>query len=147
MANRRNLVLGGSGTIGTELCKSLIKQGEEVINLDLKNGFDLRFMDLMPYKNVDYLWFLAWEVGGAKYIYNNNNLYDIINNNSLICHNIFSFLKKTKIPFLFTSSQLASSDNTYGITKLLGEEWTKILGGKTVRFWNVYGWEEPSEKS
>ena len=147
MANRKNLVLGGSGTIGSVLCKTLLEKGEEVINLDLKMGFDLRKESLLQYDNVDYVWFLAWEVGGAKFLYNKNHYFDIIHNNTLICQNVFTFLNKTKIPFMFTSSQLASTNNTYGVTKILGEEWTKILGGKIVRFWNIYSWEEPSEKS
>lgn len=29
----------------------------------------------------------------------------------------------------------------------IGEVWTKELGGKTVRLWNVYGWEEPDIRS
>ena len=39
---RKNLVLGGSGTIGKPLCNFLTAMGEEVINLDIKNnGVDL----------------------------------------------------------------------------------------------------------
>ncbi len=147
MGVTKNLVLGGSGTIGTALCKHLKQIGEEVINLDLKNDFDLRKDDLTPYKNVDYVWFLAWDVGGAKYLNNKENFYNIINNNTLITQRAFSFLKSYEIPFMFTSSQLATSDNIYGLTKLMGEEWTKLLGGQLVKLWNVYGWEEPGEKS
>ncbi|RLD57313.1 MAG: hypothetical protein DRJ01_14025 [Bacteroidetes bacterium] len=147
MANRKNLVLGGSGTIGSALCKELKDQGEEVINLDLKIGFDLRTLNLFNYKNVDYVWFLAWDVGGAKYLYNADNQLKIIQNNTRICENVFSFLKSTQIPFMFVSSQLASYDNAYGVTKKLGEEWSRILNGNIVRFWNVYGWETPGEKS
>lgn len=147
MAIRKNLVLGGSGTIGSALCKELKKQGEEVINLDLKIGFDLRTLNLFNYKNVDYVWFLAWEVGGAKFLYNQDNQLKIIQNNTKICENVFSFLKSTQIPFMFASSQLASYDNAYGVTKKLGEQWTRIINGSIVRFWNVYGWEIPGEKS
>ena len=147
MGNRRNLVLGGSGTIGKPLCSYLESLGEEVVNLDIVNGFDLRSDDMMPYKDVDFVWFLAWDVGGAKYLNSPQNLFDIINNNTLICQKVFTFLKASSLPFLFTSSQLAASDNTYGVTKLLGEEWTRLLEGKIVKLWNVYGWEEPGERS
>ncbi len=147
MAVRKNLVLGGSGTIGSALCNHLIAIGEEVINLDIKEGFDLRIMDIDNYMNVDYVWFLAWDVGGAKYLYNTEHQIEILKNNTGICRHVFHFIEKYKIPFIFASSQLANTDNSYGITKLLGELWTQQLGGKTVRFWNVYGWENPSEKS
>jgi nucleoside-diphosphate-sugar epimerase len=147
MAIRKNLVLGGSGTIGSALCEHLTELGEEVINLDIKQGFDLRVMELDPYKNVDYIWFLAWDVGGAKYLYNTEHQIEILKNNTGICRHVFHFIEKYHIPFMFASSQLANTDNSYGITKLLGELWTQQLGGKIVRFWNVYGWEDPSEKS
>src|SRR6266581_1573659 len=96
-----NLVLGGSGTIGSALCRFLESKNEKVINLDEKN------------------------------------LLTIIHNNTLLSEKIFSFLEKTKIPFMFASSQLAVSDTPYGVTKLLGEEWTRLLAGQIVRFWNV----------
>lgn len=147
MATKRNLVLGGSGTIGTALCKYLRKMGEEVVNLDIKDGFDLRIDPLSPYKNVDYVWFMAWEVGGAKYLSNERYLVDIIKKNTIICEKVFQFLEDTKLPFMFASSQLAAPDTPYGVTKLLGEEWTRLLNGQICRFWNVYGWEEPGEKS
>lgn len=147
MGTASNLVLGGSGTIGSSLCKYLKSKNEKVINLDLKDGFDLRRNSMQEFEKVDYVWFLAWEVGGAKYLTNENNLLKIIRNNAQICENVFSFLEKTKIPFMFASSQLAAPGTPYGVTKLLGEEWARLLKGQVVRFWNVYGWEEPGERS
>lgn len=147
MTKMRNLVLGGSGMIGSHLCQYLLSTGEEVVSLDLTTGFDLRKDDLTPYRNVDFVWFLAWEVGGSKFLTDQNNFISIIKNNTQICANVFQFLEDTKIPFLFASTQLAAPDNVYGVTKLLGENWTKALGGKIVRFWNVYGWEDPGERS
>jgi nucleoside-diphosphate-sugar epimerase len=149
MGVKRNLVLGGSGLVGKGLCAHLESIGEEVINIDIKNGsqFDLRVMDLMPYAGVDFVWFLAWDVGGAKYLTQSKNLLNILKNNTLLCERVFGFLEETALPFMFATTQLADPNNTYGITKLLGEEWTRLLGGKTARFWNVYGWEEPGERS
>jgi nucleoside-diphosphate-sugar epimerase len=147
MAVRKNLVLGGAGTIGSSLCKYLKKIGEEVICLDIKTGFDIRNDDLNLYKDVDYVWFLAWDVGGAKYLSNEKFLLDIIQNNTIICEKVFQFISKNNLPFMFASSQLAAPDTPYGVTKLLGEEWSRLLGGQICRFWNVYGWEEPGEKS
>jgi nucleoside-diphosphate-sugar epimerase len=147
MGTTSNLVLGGSGTIGSSLCKHLLSKNEKVINLDMKDGYDLRTLSLEEYANVDYVWFLAWEVGGAKYLTNENNLLNIVRNNTILCERVFSFLEKSKRPFMFASSQLAAPGTPYGVTKLLGEEWTRLLGGQIVRFWNVYGWEEPGERS
>lgn len=147
MGTISNLVLGGSGLIGKELQEELVKNGEQVINLDIKEGVDLRTFSLEKYSTVDYVWFLAWDSGGAKYLTNEKNFLNIYKNNIQLCNNIFSFLEKHNKPFLFTSSQLAATDNPYGFTKLLGEEWGKLLSGKIVRMWNVYGWEEPAERS
>ncbi|MDX2003049.1 MAG: NAD(P)-dependent oxidoreductase [Chitinophagales bacterium] len=147
MGVSKNLVLGGSGLIGSALMKYLHQIGEEAINIDLKEGNDLREMDLSPYVGVDYVWFLAWDVGGAKYLTAEKNLLQILRNNTIICEKVFHFLELTNIPFLFTTTQLADTHNTYGITKILGEEWTRLLGGQMARLWNVYGWEEPGERS
>jgi len=147
MGVTKNLVLGGSGTIGSALCKYLVSQGEQVTNLDVKEGNDLCDMDMTPYAGHDFAWFLAWDVGGAKYLSEAGFQHSMMMNNARICTNVFSFLEKTKMPFLFTSSQLAAPDNTYGVTKLMGERWTHLLNGITVRLWNVYGWEEPGTKS
>ena len=148
MGAKVNLVLGGSGLVGDALCKHLLACGEEVINVDIKNGpeYDIRTMDLSVYSHVDYVWFLAWDVGGAKYLTAQKNLINILHNNTLLCERVFAFLEATQIPFLFATTQLAEPDNTYGITKILGQEWTKLLNGKSARFWNVYGWEEPGER-
>lgn len=147
MEAKRNLVLGGSGAIGNAFVKYLEGKGEIATNLDLKEGFDLRDKSLENYKDYDFVWFFAWDVGGAKYLMNPKNALNLLNNNMKMCVNVFGFLEKYKIPFLFASSQMAKIDNTYGLTKIVGEEYCKKLGGKIVRFWNVYSWEIPSEKS
>lgn len=144
---RKNLVLGGSGLVGKELQKQLAQIGEQIINLDIKEGTDLRTFSLEKYSDVDYVWFLAWDSGGAKYLTNEANFLNIYKNNIQLCNTIFSFIEKHNKPFLFTSSQLAATDNPYGFTKLMGEKWGELLGGKIVRMWNVYGWEEPDERS
>ena len=59
MSVKKNLVLGGSGMIGSHLCKYLLSKGEEVISLDLLSGFDLRKDALSQYKDVDFVWFFA----------------------------------------------------------------------------------------
>lgn len=143
----KNLVLGGSGAIGSHLCKHLLSIGEEVINVDIKEGWDIRTKPLDEYSHVDYVWFLAWDVGGAKFLTSQKNFLDIMNNNVRICQMVFNFLQQYQIPFLFASTQLAEKDNVYGLTKLLGEQWAQLLGGKVAKFWNVYAWEVPGERS
>ncbi|MEK7107276.1 MAG: NAD(P)-dependent oxidoreductase, partial [Patescibacteria group bacterium] len=41
----------------------------------------------------------------------------------------------------------ASEMLTLGVTKRVGEHWTRSLGGHIARLWNVYGWEPVGEKS
>ena len=147
MAPRVNLVLGGAGLVGKALCRELVSWGEDVISLDLKTGFDLRTDDLSPYAGVDRVWFLAWDVGGWKYLSAAENQAAMFANNTLICSKVFPFLEKEGLPFLFVSSQMVGSPGAYGTTKKLGEEWTKALGGVIARLWNVYGWEMPGPRS
>lgn len=147
MAAETNLVLGGAGLIGRALCGKLKSAGQEVISLDLRTGFDLRKDSLEGYSNSDFVWFLAWDVGGAKYLMNPDYQQDILLSNVRICERVFDFLYRTKTRFLFTTSQLSGSDNAYGTTKMLGEHWTRQVGGKLASLWNVYGWELPGIRS
>jgi nucleoside-diphosphate-sugar epimerase len=99
--------------------------------------------------DVDRVYFLAWDVGGAKYLYREEIQLQQINWNMKLLLNIMPQLQKKAVPFLFVSSQLAEEhDTVYGVTKRLGEVWTHLLEGVRVRLWNVYGpLEEPSERS
>jgi nucleoside-diphosphate-sugar epimerase len=93
------------------------------------------------------VWFLAWDTGGAKYIASRAHEHEIYRNNALLSARVFDHLAATGRPFLFTSSQLAGLPHAYGITKLLGEQWARQLGGKVARLWNTYGWEPPDVRS
>jgi nucleoside-diphosphate-sugar epimerase len=99
--------------------------------------------------DVDRVYFLAWEVGGAKYLYQENVQQKQLDWNLLLMLNIMPQLHEAGLPFLFVSSQLAEeTDTAYGVTKRLGEVWTHIVSGVCVRLWNVYGgYEEPSVRS
>ena len=60
----------------------------------------------------------------------------------------FEALKNYRKPFIFASSQMSNmSYSPYGVSKALGEAYTRSLGGITVKFWNVYGPEHDLEKS
>ena len=145
-----NLVIGSDGFVGTTFCRFLRDQGEYVRYFDLKRGpsEDARTAKL-DLNGVDRVYFLAWEVGGAKYLYREDIQFLQLDSNLKLMLNVFPQLQAAKIPFLFVSSQLAEEyDTVYGSTKRLGEVWTHLLGGVRVRLWNVYGaYEPPSERS
>lgn len=146
----KNLVIGSDGFVGKPLCEYLVAAGEEIIRFDIKRSKneDARLANL-SLKEVDRVYFLAWEVGGAKYLYRDDIQFLQLDSNLKLMLNVFPQLQAAKIPFLFVSSQLAEEhDTVYGSTKRLGEVWSHLLNGVRVRLWNVYGAYEPaSERS
>lgn len=145
-----NLVIGSEGFVGKPFCTYLENLGERVVHLDIKRGVheDARVADL-HLDDIDRIYFLAWDVGGAKYLYRDEVQFRQLDWNLKLLLNVMPQLQKRKLPFLFVSSQLAEEyDTVYGVTKRLGEVWTHLLGGVRVRLWNVYGpLEPPSERS
>jgi nucleoside-diphosphate-sugar epimerase len=146
----KNLVLGSEGFIGKEFCKYLESIGEVVVHFDIKNGDkeDGRIAKL-NLEGIDRVYFLAWDVGGAKYLYKEGAQLHQLDWNLKLMMNIMPQLQEGKVPFLFISSQLAEEyDTVYGVTKRLGEVWTRLLGGVFIRQWNIYGpMEEHTERS
>lgn len=146
----KNLVIGSEGFIGKSFCDYLEFIGEEVIRFDIKRGNseDARFAKI-NFNNVDRVYFLAWDVGGAKYLYKEDAQLTQLEWNLALMANLMPQIGKSNKPFLFISSQLAEEyDTVYGVTKRLGEVWTRLLGGVFIRQWNVYGpVEEISERS
>ncbi|MGA1368301.1 MAG: NAD-dependent epimerase/dehydratase family protein [Blastocatellia bacterium] len=144
----RELVLGGAGLIGTELVGQLRQAGHLVKSIDLRTGEDLRVIDLDPcLREVDRVWFLAWDTGGAKYLTLQERQHQMYLNNCQLSTRVFDALSRTKIPFLFVTSQLAGQPTAYGQTKWMAEGWARQLGGRIARLWNIYGWESPDERS
>jgi len=148
------LVLGSAGQVGVPLCSYLTSIGHEVLTFDLvdSESEDLRVPNnpkLDQYiDQCDFVFFLAWDVGGSRYLAKYQDTYDFISNNVKIIANTFEIIKKYNKPFIFASSQMANmSYSTYGTTKALGEKTTASLNGITVKFWNVYGPEHNLEKS
>ena len=145
----KHLILGSAGQIGYHLVEYLEDQGEEVIEYDIINYWDedLR-QDNNPkleylIQKCNFVHFLAFDVGGAKYLEKYQDTYEFIDNNLKIMNNTFRLLKQYNKPFIFASSQMSDmSYSTYGVLKLIGEKITKSLNGLTVRFWNVYGYEK-----
>jgi len=146
------LVLGSDGQIGAELCKFLIKKGHEVIKFDIANNpdQDLRIPSIVDdlVAQSDFVMFLAFDVGGSRYLKKYQHTYDFIENNTKLTLYTFESLRKYNKPFIFASSQMANmSYSPYGVCKSLGEIFAKALNGLTVKFWNVYGPEHDLEKS
>lgn len=141
---KTNLVIGSDGFIGTPFCKFLESKGERVIHFDIKRGKkeDARFSKL-PLSQADIVYFLAWDVGGSKYLYESNRQKMQLDWNMALMKNVFDQLEASKSRFLFISSQLSEEvDTVYGVTKRLGEVWTDLLGGTCIRVWNAYGYME-----
>jgi nucleoside-diphosphate-sugar epimerase len=148
------LVLGSAGQIGLALCQCLSAHGHSVLTYDIADHKD---QDLRIGTNPileqlvsqsDFVFFLAWDVGGSTYLAKYQDTFEFIQNNLKIITNTFEILKKQNKPFIFASSQMANmSYSSYGLTKSIGEKITSVLGGVTVKFWNVYGLEHNAEKT
>lgn len=145
---KNNLVIGSEGFIGNPFCKFLEEREEKVIHFDIKRNKkeDGRFYKF-DFKKFDKIYFLAWDVGGSKYLYNPILQSLQLKWNLALMTNIFTQFEKQKIKdFLFVSSQLSEeADTVYGSTKRLGEVWTSLLGGICIRVWNAYGLMEKQD--
>lgn len=146
------LVLGSAGQIGSELCKFLEINGHEVISFDVATDptQDLREPGILEelIVEVDFVMFLAFDVGGSRYLKKYQHTYEFIENNTKLTLYTFETLKKYNKPFIYASSQMANmSYSPYGICKSLAEVYAASLNGIVVKFWNVYGPEHNLDKS
>ena len=147
-------ILGSRGQIGAYLTEYLRDKGHEVTEFDVMNGED-QDLTVIPNPKLqhdirlsDFVFFLAFDVGGSRYLKKYQHTYEFINNNTRIMTNVFQWLKEYRKPFVFASSQMSNmSYSPYGVLKRVGELYTQTLGGLTVKFWNVYGVENDKEKS
>ena len=146
------LILGSAGQIGTHMCALLRQHGDIAIEYDLENTpqQDLRQPSkllLERMQEADFVIFLAFDVGGARYLKTYQNTYEFVSNNVKIMDNVFEALKATKKPFIFASTQMSNmSYSSYGVLKALGEYYAKSLKGIVIKLWNVYGVEHNAEK-
>ena len=147
-------ILGSSGQIGAYLSEYLKGKGHEVTDIDIVNGpqYDLRvYPNTVVEKAIetaDFVFFLAFDVGGSRYLKKYQHTFQFINNNTRMVANIFQFLEKYRKRFVFASSQMSNmSYSPYGVMKRVGELHTTALNGLIVKFWNVYGIETDYEKS
>lgn len=149
-AHMKNLVLGSAGFVGRPFGRYLETVGETVVTFDIREHADQDARSVrLPLDGISRVYFLAWDVGGAKYLYRDEIQFRQLDWNLKLLLNVMPQLQRTGVPFLFVSSQLAEEhDTVYGVTKRLGEVWTRLLHGVRVRLWNVYGpLEQQSERS
>ena len=117
------LVLGSAGQIGSALTEYLKKQNYNVFGYDIDSdpSQDLRISNALEkiLPNVDFVFFLAFDVGGSHYLNTYQHSYDFISNNVKIMDNTFESLNKYKTPFVFASSQMANLTNSgYGVSTI-----------------------------
>ena len=150
----RVLILGSSGQIGAYLTEYLKEKGHEVIEFDKNNnaGQDMTFIPNLKLDASiaysDFVFFLAFDVGGSHYLKKYQHTFRFLDNNARMMVNAFEYIQKYKKPFVFASSQMSSmSYSPYGVLKRVGELYTKSLNGLIVKFWNVYGIEKDMEKA
>ena len=148
------LILGSDGQIGAYLKEYLLKKNYKVFGFDINTSKkeDLRLYNnnllIRLIKKSDFVFFLAFDVGGSRYLNKYQNTFNFISNNIRIMENTFSLLKKFKKKFTFSSSQMSNMDfSNYGILKNIGEKYTTLSNGIIVKFWNVYGIENNLSKS
>jgi len=147
-------ILGSSGQIGAYLSEYLRDKGHVVIDFD-KVETSNHDMTVIPnqylenaIKEADFVFFLAFDVGGSRYLKKYQHTFQFIDNNTRLMANAFGLLQKYNKRFVFASSQMSNmSYSPYGVMKRVGELYTTTLKGLTVKFWNVYGIEKDHEKS
>jgi nucleoside-diphosphate-sugar epimerase len=147
-------ILGSSGQIGAYLSNYLRTKGHVVIDFD-KVETPNHDMTVIPnqylenaIETADFVFFLAFDVGGSRYLKKYQHTFQFIDNNTRLMANVFGLLEKYKKRFVFASSQMSNmSHSPYGVMKRVGELYTTTLKGLTVKFWNVYGIENDHEKA
>lgn len=147
-------VLGSSGQIGAYLPEYLCNKGHNVYEFDLVNTPE-EDMTIIPnplleerISDSDFVFFLAFDVGGSRYLKKYQHTFQFINNNCRLMANAFTLIQKYNKKFIFASSQMSNmSYSPYGVLKNVGELYTKSLNGLIVKFWNVYGIEKDHEKA
>lgn len=146
-------ILGSSGQVGAYLTKYLRDRNHDVTEFDITNRHE-EDLTVIPnhhlekaIKDSDFVFFLAFDVGGSRYLKKYQHTFSFINNNTRLMTNVFGLLQEHNKKFIFASSQMSNMGySPYGVLKNVGELYTKALNGLIVKFWNVYGIEYDHEK-
>jgi len=182
---KKVIILGGGGFIGGHLAKRLKKEGCHVRIADIKNHeffdhneichefikcdlTDPKAVELVIYEDVDEVYQLAADMGGAGYIFTGNNDANVMHNSALINLNVAKecVIKKTKKVFYSSSACIypehnqldpenpnciedsaypANPDSEYGWEKLFSERMflsfsrNYKLNIRIARFHNIFG--------
>ena len=89
------LVLGSAGQIGYALTEYLEKLGHKVLPFDIESNpnEDLRIYDnsllRKSVKKADFIYFLAFDVGGSRYLKKYQHTFDFLSNNAKIMNTNF----------------------------------------------------------
>ena len=104
---RKILVLGSSGQVGAYLSDYLTKNGYEVLEFDIAND-PSQDMTVIPNGELeakiymaDFVYFLAFDVGGSHYLKKYQHTFKFIDNNTRLMANAFGLLEKYNKPFIF----------------------------------------------
>ena len=112
-------ILGSSGQIGAYLTEYLKKKEHDVREFDIVNG---QHQDMREIPNpelhrqimsADFVYFLAFDVGGSRYLKKYQHTFDFVNNNARMMVNVFGLLEKYKKPFVFASSQMSNMSHSH----------------------------------
>jgi nucleoside-diphosphate-sugar epimerase len=180
---KKILICGAGGFIGSHLVENLKQQGHYVIGADLKYPLyaespadEFRIMDLRNQRNVeqlvtsdiDEIYQLAADMGGAGYIFTGEHDADIMHNSAMINLNILHEMQKKNVKNVFYSSSAcmypehnqtdpsnpllseesaypAAPDSEYGWEKLFSERlymsYARNYGMRVriARFHNIFG--------
>jgi nucleoside-diphosphate-sugar epimerase len=180
---KKILVCGAGGFIGSHLVENLKTQGHYVIGADLKypeysesTADKFYIMDLRNQRNVEYLinsdidevYQLAADMGGAGYIFTGEHDADIMHNSAMINLNILNEMQQKGVKNIFYSSSAcmypehnqtdpnnpilsedsaypAAPDSEYGWEKLFSERlymsYARNYGMRVriARFHNIFG--------
>ena len=182
---KRVLILGGGGFIGGHLAKRLFNEGHHVRVCDIKHNEYLRreefcnefilgdlrdpkVVETVIEEDIDELYQLAADMGGAGYIFTGSNDANVMHNSAMINLNVAHEAVKKKVKKLFYSSSAcmypehnqldpsnpnceessaypANPDSEYGWEKLFSERLFLAfkrnynLDVKIARFHNIFG--------
>lgn len=145
----RYLVLGAKGMLGNEMVDFLKEKKEEIIifnkKITKKNWTDL----ISKMMQSDFVFFLAANVGGdgTDFMNESEKSFNFISSNIDLMSEVFDCLHFTKRPFIFASNHIVNDiSSIHANIKKIGERYTESLGGLSVRFWNLYGFQKNEKR-
>jgi nucleoside-diphosphate-sugar epimerase len=180
---KKIVVLGAGGFIGSHLVRKLKSMGNYIIGIDVKlpefsqtkadeffqiDATNFQQLDKAIQSNIDEIYQLAADMGGAGYIFTGENDLNVMLNSATINLNVARIIKEKNIPMVFFSSSAciypehnqmdadnpnceessaypANPDSEYGWEKLFSERLYAALARdngtkvRIARYHNVFG--------